>query len=113
MPGEIKLEPVFFDTYMAILSKLDSESTPMLRIYNFLEQIEAFNPVFESTKPSAQSSQYLGYSLVYFGQEFGLLYKEHNNPQLLRVTLPLQNRIPIIEANSFIPTAEHGKLVFI
>ena len=45
MPGEIKVEPVFFDTYMAILSKLTTDSTPVLRIYNFLEQIEAFNPI--------------------------------------------------------------------
>ena len=29
------------------------------------------------------------------------------------MTLPLKIDNPIIEANSFIPTAEHGKLVFI
>jgi hypothetical protein len=50
---------------------------------------------------------------VYFGPDFGLLYKEHNNPNLLRVALPLENKYPIIEANSYIPTVEHGKLVFI
>ena len=50
---------------------------------------------------------------MYFGADFGLLYKEYNNPSLLRVTLPLKNYYPIIEANSFIPDVEHGKLVFI
>jgi|LauGreDrversion4_2_1035121.scaffolds.fasta_scaffold102343_5 hypothetical protein len=91
MPGELKLEPVFFENYMAIFCKLTSDSLPALRIYKFLEQIENFDPVYEGFTPGTSSSQYLGYSLVYFGPDFGLVFKEHNNPTLNRVTLPFRN----------------------
>jgi hypothetical protein len=33
VPGEIKVEPVFFDKYMAILTKQAKDSLPVLRIY--------------------------------------------------------------------------------
>ena len=39
VPGEIKVEPVFFENYMAILSKTVYDLVPTLRIYKFLEQI--------------------------------------------------------------------------
>ncbi len=51
--------------------------------------------------------------MVYFGADFGLLFKIHNNAFLYRVTIPLLLTKLDIEPNSFIPTAEHGKLVFI
>ena len=56
IPGEIKVEPVFFGNYMAILSKMESDAIPKLRIYRFLEQIETYDPTILSTQPNAQSS---------------------------------------------------------
>jgi hypothetical protein len=41
---------------MAILTKLEGDTVPRLRIYKFLEQIETFDPNFQSVQPNAQSS---------------------------------------------------------
>ncbi len=87
----MSVEPIFFNEYMIAYSKQNNVAGGTAQVLKYLEDIDYLSEFNEKRTLAESNSRYFAYSLVYFGENFGLVFKAANSSLLYRMLLPNLN----------------------
>jgi len=86
--GQMSVEPIFFNEYMIVYSKQNNVAGGTGQVLKYLEDIDYLSDFNEKRTFEESNTRYFAYSLVYFGENFGHVFKAAHSSLLYRMLLP-------------------------